>query len=121
MSSSSELTAFLKDPKPVAGAFFERRHVAIWLVLASELLTAFQMREGVAALIVLAINALLLGLAITWFKRSQKAIWLAAASEILVATQMTPDRATVVVLLINAVLLAAAVFVARVVASVKSA
>jgi hypothetical protein len=79
------------------------------------------MREGVATLIVLLLNAALLGLAVTWFKRSQTAIWLAAASEIAAATQMTPDRATVMVLVINAVLLAAAILVARVAAGAKSA
>jgi len=121
MFASSDLAAFLKDPKVVAGGLFRRGHVALWLVLASELLTAFQMREGLATLVALGVNAALLGLAISLFKRRQTAVWLAVASEIVAATQMAPDRATLTILAINAVLLAAAVLAARVAAGAKPA
>jgi len=120
MASSSDLKEFFDHPAETAGAFLQRRHVALWLIAASELLTAFQMREGVAALVVLAINATLLALAVTLFKRGPAAVWLAVASEITVATQMAPDRHSFIVLAINAALLAAAVLAARLAARAKA-
>jgi hypothetical protein len=121
MVASSNLTEFLKDPKAIAGTFLTRNHVAIWFIVASELLTAFQMREGAAALIVLAINAFILWLAVTFLKTRQLAIWFAVASEIMTATQMAPDKASVIVLLVNAGLLALAVMAARITATAKEA
>jgi len=119
MTASFKLTEFLEDPKAVTGTLLWRCHVPIWLIVASELLTAFQMREGVATLIVLALNALTLWLAVGPLKKRQSAVWLAVASEIMTATQMAPSLGSVTVLALNAVVLALAILAARLAATQK--
>jgi len=113
MVASSTLAEFFKDPRTAAETLIQRYHIPVWLIVASELLTALHMREGVAALIVLGMNAVMLWLAVGFLKHRQIAVWFAVASELTAATQMTPDKASVVVLFVNAVLLALAVVVAR--------
>lgn len=49
--------------------FFKNRRISIWLIVASQIMTASQMSPGLATLIVLALNALVLWAAIRIARR----------------------------------------------------
>jgi hypothetical protein len=111
--ASSIFAAFLKDPGASASAFARRRHLALWLAVASVLLTALAMRESEMTVVILGANVLLLWLAIGLFKQGPVGVWLVIISEILAATQMRPGRTAVFVLLLNLLLLLGALIAAR--------
>ncbi|WP_442753252.1 hypothetical protein ACNHKD_09555 [Methylocystis sp. JAN1] len=110
---TSNFAAFLKDSKPAAVSFLRRYHVVLWLVVASMLLTGLTMRPSEVTVVILALNLLLLWLAISLFKHSRTAVWLVVAAEIFAATQMSPNRATALVLLLNMTLMLGAIIAAR--------
>ncbi|MCX7898817.1 MAG: hypothetical protein N2444_01790 [Methylocystis sp.] len=114
---TSVLAAFLKDPKANAGAFVRRYHVASWFIVASTLLTGLVMRPSEVTVIILGLNVLLVGLAISWFRDGWTPVWMIVAAEILAATEMLPSRLSVIVLLANLALLFGALGAARIGAS----
>lgn len=110
---TSDFAAFLKEAKPAAVGFVRRRHVALWLALASLLLMGLAMRPSEVTVIILAANMLLVWLAVTLFKESRVSLWLLIAAEIMAATQMTPGRGAAFALIVNMMLMLGAVVAAR--------
>ncbi len=119
--ASSTFAAFLKDPKSNAGAFVRRYHLAPWLIVASTLLTGLVMRPSEVTVIILGVNVLLVGLAISWFRQGWTPIWMMALAEILAATEMLPSRLSALVLLANIALLLGALVAGRVGAAQEDA
>ncbi len=119
--ASSIFAAFLKDPKPIAGAFVRRYHVALGLIVFSTLLTSLMMRESEITIIILAAYVALLWLAVSVFKQGRTGVWLVIVAEILSATQMRPNRATVFALILNLTLMLGAIIAARLGAAEKDA
>lgn len=115
--TSSAFAAFLKNPRAVAGASARRYRIALWLVVASVLLTGLTMRGSEVTVVILGANALLLWLAVGLFKNGAAGVWLVILSEILSATQMRPNRVAVVVLILNLTLLLLALIAARLAAA----
>ncbi|PPD45781.1 MAG: hypothetical protein CTY15_02670 [Methylocystis sp.] len=111
--ASLTFAAFLKDPRPVAGGFARRYRVAFWLVMGSMLLSGLAMRPSEVTVIILALNLLLLWLAVSLFKGARTSVWLVIAAEILAATQMAPNRATALALILNMILMLGALIAAR--------
>lgn len=115
--TSSSFAAFLKNPRAVAGALSRRYRIALWLVVASVLLTALTMRESEIGVVILGANVLLLWFAVGLFKNSVVGFWLVVLSEILSATQMRPNRAAILALILNLALLLFALIAARLAAA----
>lgn len=98
-----------------AAGFVRRYPVALWLVVASTLLTGLVMRPGEVTVIILGLNVLLLWLAIGLFKHGWTPVWIVIVAEILAATQMAPNRLSALALLANMAMLFAALIAARLV------
>ena len=111
---TSVFAAFRKDPKANAGAFVRRYHVAAWLVVAWTLFTGLVMRPSEVTVIIVGLNVLLAGLAISWFRQGWTPVWMIVIAEILAATEMLPSRLSVLVLIANLALLFGALIAARI-------
>jgi len=111
--ASSVFAAFLKDPRTSAGVFARRYRLALWLAVASMLVTGLTMRPSEITIVILAANLLLVWLAVSLFKNGRTGIWLIVASEVLSATQMRPGRVAILALILNLLLLLGALVAAR--------
>lgn len=111
--AASDVTAFLKESKHVAGEYARRYHLAFWLVAASLLVNGLLMRPSEITVIVLGANVLLLWLAVGLFWRGQTAIWLLIVSQVLSVTQMHPNRFAILGVLLSVLLMLSALLAAR--------